>query len=500
MKRYIVPLLFLILVMFSSMGWAQTTELEDDQITIYVSPFDLVLYVINHDNIDLNHLVFEAGLGENKVEHWLIDSQIPEHPFAGVESLEGPFCLRIIMEDQAISLPSECKRINERVLLQTIVTSERFWIVNPGDPNSGEQKLFSIYIDEDFSDPENNREQLSFCGNSSTVCRVNPSPQISTPEATEPGPSPTPSDLDGDGLIDSIDGCPNVAGPVTNNGCPLRDSTDNQIDSDGDGFINSEDLCVDESGPVGGCPDSDGDGIADRFDNCPDVPGLGNRNGCPESISSTPRRNPTPAPVSTATPVSVTQCSETITLNGCVFHTDGQTYASFSYQSNGQCTFPRTYEARCNGNFSHNGSITGNGGIDWQANADVCVWTVCVGEQCSTANICPLLTVAPTNPEGGGPEPTQTYGGPPPTDQLIVNPTVGCDSNGQGINFWVHNPTNSSVGWTIYKDGMADGSGQAAANQSTHIRYMSLENMGPMTWRIEAGGRRSGSIKATDCQ
>ena len=48
------------------------------------------------------------------------------------------------------------------------------------------------------------------------------------------------------------------------------------LDRDGDGVVDSLDACPDEKGLVtlNGCPDKDGDGIADKDDKCPDVAGL----------------------------------------------------------------------------------------------------------------------------------------------------------------------------------------------------------------------------------
>jgi hypothetical protein len=69
-------------------------------------------------------------------------------------------------------------------------------------------------------------------------------------------------DTDGDGIYDKDDACPEVAGLKEFNGCP---------DTDGDG-IHSADACPDVFGlaALNGCPDTDGDGIADN-DACPDI-------------------------------------------------------------------------------------------------------------------------------------------------------------------------------------------------------------------------------------
>lgn len=81
-------------------------------------------------------------------------------------------------------------------------------------------------------------------------------------------------DLDGDGVVDAYDICPEIPGPPELLGCP---------DSDRDGAHDGEDLCPDEPGSIflRGCPDRDGDGIADKDDLCPDVAGLVQRGGCP---------------------------------------------------------------------------------------------------------------------------------------------------------------------------------------------------------------------------
>ncbi|MBN8430392.1 thrombospondin type 3 repeat-containing protein [Microbulbifer salipaludis] len=85
------------------------------------------------------------------------------------------------------------------------------------------------------------------------------------------------SDVDGDGVMDSIDQCPMTppGTPVDASGCPLTTS-----DSDGDGVVDASDLCpetpTDTAVDTDGCPvavaDSDGDGVADTVDACPNTP------------------------------------------------------------------------------------------------------------------------------------------------------------------------------------------------------------------------------------
>ncbi|WP_308992675.1 DUF5723 family protein [Mariniflexile litorale] len=119
-----------------------------------------------------------------------------------------------------------------------------------------------------------------------------------------------PRDKDDDGIIDKLDKCPKVAGPIENNGCPWGDKDNDGIldnvdacpeeagpeenngcpwgDKDGDSLLDNVDGCPEVAGPVenNGCPwkDSDNDGVLDKDDNCIDVPGTVANNGCPEEI------------------------------------------------------------------------------------------------------------------------------------------------------------------------------------------------------------------------
>ena len=81
-------------------------------------------------------------------------------------------------------------------------------------------------------------------------------------------------DTDGDGIEDRNDACPNTPGLPEFNGCP---------DTDGDGIADPQDACPNTPGlpKYNGCPDTDGDGIADPNDNCPNTPGPAANNGCP---------------------------------------------------------------------------------------------------------------------------------------------------------------------------------------------------------------------------
>lgn len=81
-------------------------------------------------------------------------------------------------------------------------------------------------------------------------------------------------DKDGDGIIDSKDSCPDVAGIAKLSGCP---------DTDEDGVADADDECPDEKGSfaANGCPDADQDGITDKEDKCPNEKGIAEYGGCP---------------------------------------------------------------------------------------------------------------------------------------------------------------------------------------------------------------------------
>ena len=87
-----------------------------------------------------------------------------------------------------------------------------------------------------------------------------------------------PKDRDGDGIVDSLDACPDVAGLARYKGCPIPDK-------DKDGINDEEDKCPDVAGLARyqGCPvpDKDKDGINDEEDKCPDVAGVARYQGCP---------------------------------------------------------------------------------------------------------------------------------------------------------------------------------------------------------------------------
>ena len=99
-------------------------------------------------------------------------------------------------------------------------------------------------------------------------------------EKKQPAPKvvevPVVTDRDGDGIVDSLDACPDIAGLAALQGCPDKDS---------DGIADKDDKCPDVAGlaKYQGCPmpDTDKDGINDEEDKCPNVPGVARYQGCP---------------------------------------------------------------------------------------------------------------------------------------------------------------------------------------------------------------------------
>jgi OOP family OmpA-OmpF porin len=114
------------------------------------------------------------------------------------------------------------------------------------------------------------------------------------PDVPPPPPPPQAKvvDMDGDGILDRDDACPEEPGVRTadeaTNGCPRAEDAD----ADGDGVPDLNDACPEEPGVhsaeprQNGCPpDKDGDGVPDKVDACPDRPGVEQKdpaqNGCP---------------------------------------------------------------------------------------------------------------------------------------------------------------------------------------------------------------------------
>jgi outer membrane protein OmpA-like peptidoglycan-associated protein len=108
---------------------------------------------------------------------------------------------------------------------------------------------------------------------------VSPIKDRPEPVKVTPPPPPAPEkDSDNDGLVDSKDKCPTVAGVAKYDGCPIPDT-------DKDGVNDEEDKCPTVAGVARyqGCPvpDSDSDGVNDEEDKCPTLAGVKENNGCP---------------------------------------------------------------------------------------------------------------------------------------------------------------------------------------------------------------------------
>lgn len=97
-----------------------------------------------------------------------------------------------------------------------------------------------------------------------------------TPPPSKVVEVPVVLDRDHDGIVDSLDACPDQPGIAALQGCP---------DRDGDGIADKDDKCPDVPGlaKYQGCPipDTDGDGINDEEDKCPTVAGVARYQGCP---------------------------------------------------------------------------------------------------------------------------------------------------------------------------------------------------------------------------
>jgi outer membrane protein OmpA-like peptidoglycan-associated protein len=105
----------------------------------------------------------------------------------------------------------------------------------------------------------------------------------------------TAGDRDGDGILDSVDKCPDVPedfdGFEDADGCP-------DLDNDRDGIPDASDRCPNEPEDkdgfqdADGCPDpdNDGDGILDANDKCPNDPetmnGIADDDGCPDGFKA----------------------------------------------------------------------------------------------------------------------------------------------------------------------------------------------------------------------
>jgi outer membrane protein OmpA-like peptidoglycan-associated protein len=136
----------------------------------------------------------------------------------------------------------------------------------------GARPTFSDYIDGiSLSANKDNKDWYNF-GNVQLIYRFPYKPKPVKSPSKDNDKNPAFADKDGDGIPDTADRCPDVAGMLR--GCP---------DADDDGVSDLEDKCPNEAGLVifGGCPDTDGDGIPNADDECPDQAGVASNQGCP---------------------------------------------------------------------------------------------------------------------------------------------------------------------------------------------------------------------------
>jgi hypothetical protein len=109
---------------------------------------------------------------------------------------------------------------------------------------------------------------LVFCGTPMNEPTCVPSRPVSVAGSTIYTGAPAAGDMDGDGIPDGMDNCPNVFNPIR----PMDGGM--QPDTDGDGLGDACDPCpLDANTTQCGNPlaDVDGDGIANANDNCPTV-------------------------------------------------------------------------------------------------------------------------------------------------------------------------------------------------------------------------------------
>ena len=145
--------------------------------------------------------------------------------------------------------------------------------------------------------------------NDGVIDKLDACPKVAGPVENDGCPW---EDKDGDSILDKDDKCPDVAGPEKNNGCPWEDK-------DNDSVLDNVDACVNIAGPVAnnGCPwpDTDKDGVLDKDDKCVDVVGTVANNGCPEVKAVVPTPTIKAPQVSIEVQKSLNNYAKTILFN-----------------------------------------------------------------------------------------------------------------------------------------------------------------------------------------
>lgn len=216
-----------------------------------------------------NHIDFKASLGGS-----FVDYPVPNTVLLGKESF--------LLEATA--------GLNLKLL------SDNYWVVPYADLGLGVSKYLSHYaafaplgagLYINFS--ENafitlgsqyrlavTETAASYLHHGITVYGVLGKRKVQAPKVVELPIVEAPKDRDSDGILDSLDACPDQAGPASLSGCPDRDN---------DNIADKDDNCPDVAGLARykGCPipDTDRDGINDEEDKCKDVAGVARYMGCP---------------------------------------------------------------------------------------------------------------------------------------------------------------------------------------------------------------------------
>lgn len=132
---------------------------------------------------------------------------------------------------------------------------------------------FFLLLNSQYRIPVTSNASYHFYHSISFVSTISKKKEVAPPLVVE---IPVIKDRDFDGIVDSLDRCPDAAGTTALQGCP---------DKDGDGIADVEDACPDVPGiaKYKGCPvpDTDKDRINDEKDKCPNVPGVARYGGCP---------------------------------------------------------------------------------------------------------------------------------------------------------------------------------------------------------------------------